>query len=190
MTDAHPAGPAAAPPVPLPAGAVLPDHIDAGMRALFEAVGAAASREQPADGSWNGTDPAVLTAANAVAGELNWRMGVRVTEFSRDRLAASMPVAGNRQPYGLLHGGANGVLAETLGSFHAGILAGAGRVAVGTELNCTHHLAATSGLVHGVCTPIHVGRTTMSFDITITRDDGRRTCTARLSCLVRDASAG
>lgn len=179
--------------MPLPAGAVLPDHIDAGMRALFEtttkAAAAGATAGLPA-GTWDATDAAVLAAANAVAGELNWRMGVRITEFGPDRLVATMPVAGNRQPYGLLHGGANGVLAETLGSFHAGMLAGPGRVAVGTELNCTHHLAATGGLVRGVCTPIHVGRTTMSFDIVITRDDGRRTCTARLSCLVREAPAG
>ena len=98
-----------------------------------------------------------------------------------------MPVAGNRQPYGLLHGGASAVLAETLGSVAAALHAGPDNVAMGIELNCTHHRAATQGLVTAVCTPLHVGRTVSSFEIVITDESGRRTCTARLTCAVRPA---
>ncbi|WP_051265185.1 hotdog fold thioesterase [Nakamurella lactea] len=146
------------------------------MRELFAAIAAVA------DG---GDRVAVLAAANRVGGELNAMMGIRIEEFGPDRVAASMPVVGNRQPFGLLHGGANGVLAEALGSFHAALLAGPGRVAVGVELSCTHHRSMTAGSVTGVSTPVHVGRTMMTFDIVISREDGARVCTARLSCLVR-----
>lgn len=151
-----------------------PDQIEIGMHALYAAVQQADQAE-------------VLEAANRVGGELNAQLGIVIDEFSRERVTARMPVLGNRQPFGLLHGGANAVLAEALGSFHAGLLAGPGRTAVGVELNCTHHRSATQGSVRGVSTPLHVGRTMMSFDIVISRDGGVRICTARLSCLVRGA---
>ncbi len=131
----------------------------------------------------------VLVAANRVAGELNLLMGVQFVEFTREKVAGTMPVLGNRQPFGLLHGGANAVLAESLGSFHATILAGPGTIAVGTELNCTHHRAVTAGTVRGVSTPLHVGRRMMTFEIVISRDTGERACTARLSCLVQGQAA-
>lgn len=127
--------------------------------------------------------------ADIPLGELNERCGIVVTECGPDRIAATMPVTGNRQPYGLLHGGANAVLAEALGSVHATMLAPPGRVAVGVELSCTHHRSATSGLVTGVCTPLHVGRTVSTFEIAIRDDQGRRTCTARLTCMTRPAQA-
>jgi 1,4-dihydroxy-2-naphthoyl-CoA hydrolase len=114
-------------------------------------------------------------------------MGIEFTELEADRLVATMPVAGNRQPYGLLHGGASAVLAETLGSVAAALHAGRDNVAMGTELNCTHHRSATDGLVTGVCTPLHVGRTVSSFAISITDAAGRLVCTARLSCAIRPA---
>lgn len=153
-----------------------PDDIAVGMRALT----AAATGGAPA--------AEVLAAANRACGELNFRMGVQFVEFSPERMAATMPVLGNRQPFGLLHGGANAVLAETLGSFHANVLAPAGRTVVGIELSCTHHRASTDGSVLGVSVPLHVGRTMMTFEIVITRADGKRACTARLSCLVRQAA--
>jgi uncharacterized protein (TIGR00369 family) len=113
------------------------------------------------------------------------KLGIEITDWNPDRLVGTMPVAGNRQPYGLLHGGANAVLAETLGSLAAGLHAGSGRSAVGLELSCTHHRAALDGLVTGVCTPLHRGRSTATFEIVITDEAGRRTCTARLTCFVR-----
>jgi 1,4-dihydroxy-2-naphthoyl-CoA hydrolase len=122
--------------------------------------------------------------------QLSDRMGIRITDPDPAKLVGTMPVAGNRQPYGLLHGGANAVLAETLGSIAAAMNAPAGRVAVGLELSCTHHRAARDGLVIGVCTPLHTGRSTSTFEIIITDAEGRRTCTARLTCLLRDGPPG
>jgi uncharacterized protein (TIGR00369 family) len=131
-----------------------------------------------------------LEAANAMMGEFNERMGLEIIELSPQRIVATIPVEGNRQPYGLLHGGANAALAEAIGSVAAVLNAGPGKAAVGLELSCTHHRAARDGKVTGVCTPLHVGRTTSTFETVITDEDGRRTCTARLTCLVRDAPPG
>lgn len=118
------------------------------------------------------------------------KMGIELTELDAKRVVGTMPVAGNLQPYGLLHGGANATLAETLGSVAAALNAGDDRVALGLELSCTHHRAARSGIVTGVATPLHVGRTTSTFEIVITDDEGRRTCTARLTCVVRERPPG
>nr|WP_228046881.1 hotdog fold thioesterase [Saccharopolyspora sp. HNM0983] len=122
----------------------------------------------------------------AAGEQLADRMGIEITEWDPDRVVGTMPVAGNRQPYGLLHGGANAVLAETVGSVAAALHAGDGRVAVGVDLSCTHHRAATSGSVTGVAVPLHRGRRTATYDITITDEHGERTCSARLSCALRD----
>jgi uncharacterized protein (TIGR00369 family) len=118
------------------------------------------------------------------------KMGIDITEWDPRRVVATMPVAGNLQPYGLLHGGANATLAETIGSVSAALNAPDGRVAVGLELSCTHHRAARQGIVTGVSTPIHTGRSTSTFEIVITDEEGRRTCTARLTCVLRDAAPG
>ncbi|HEY3752477.1 MAG TPA: hotdog fold thioesterase [Pseudonocardiaceae bacterium] len=123
-------------------------------------------------------------------GEFNEKLGIEVLEVSTERIVATMPVEGNRQPLGLLHGGANAALAETIGSIAAVLNAAPGRIAVGLELSCTHHRAAKAGKVTGVCTPLHVGRTTSTFETVITDEDGRRTCTARLTCIVRDNTPG
>src|SRR6478735_4668618 len=90
-----------------------------------------------------------LAAMPSTAGTLLERMGIEVTELSAQRAVGTMPVAGNTQPFGLLHGGASAVLAETLGSYAAQVHAGPGRAAVGIELNATHHRAARSGSVTG-----------------------------------------
>ncbi|WP_255205356.1 PaaI family thioesterase [Actinomadura sp. BRA 177] len=117
-------------------------------------------------------------------------MGVEYLEVSAERVVGRMPVKGNTQPYGLLHGGASVVLAETLGSAGSALHAGPGRVAVGIEVNATHHRAATDGYVTGVATRTHGGRTLATYDIVITDEDGRRVCTARLTCMLRDAPPG
>ncbi|MGH3757099.1 PaaI family thioesterase [Actinophytocola sp.] len=118
------------------------------------------------------------------------KMGIEITEWDPKRVVGTMPVAGNLQPYGLLHGGANATLAETVGSVAAALNAGTDRVAMGLELSCTHHRAARSGQVTGVATPLHVGRSTSTFEIVITDEEGKRTCTARLTCIVRERPPG
>ena len=129
-------------------------------------------------------------AGSVAEQQLTDKLGIQVTDWTLDRLVGTMPVAGNLQPYGLLHGGANAALAETLGSIAAAMHAGPDRVAVGLELSCTHHRAARSGLVTGVCVPLHVGRSTATFEIVVSDEDGNRTCTARLTCVVRERPPG
>ncbi len=114
-------------------------------------------------------------------------MGIEFLEASAERVVARMPVEGNTQPYGLLHGGASCVLAETIGSTGAALHAGEGRIAVGIEINATHHRSATSGYVTGVATRLHGGRSLATYDIEITDEQGRRVCTSRLTCMLRDA---
>ncbi|WP_340380934.1 hotdog fold thioesterase [Streptomyces sp. SS7] len=121
------------------------------------------------------------------AGHLGSRMGVEIVEASADRVVGTMPVEGNTQPYGLLHGGASAVLAETLGSVGSMLHGGSSKIAVGVDLNCTHHRGVRSGLVTGVATPVHQGRSTATYEIVISDEEGRRVCTARLTCLLRDA---
>jgi 1,4-dihydroxy-2-naphthoyl-CoA hydrolase len=113
-------------------------------------------------------------------------MGVEVTEASAERVVARMPVAGNVQPYGVLHGGASCVLAETAGSVGATLHAGPGRIALGVEINASHHRPATEGHVTAVATRVAGGRTLATYDIAITDDQDRRVCTARLTCALRD----
>ena len=115
------------------------------------------------------------------------RMNIEILEVRPERVVGTMPVEGNTQPYGLLHGGASAVLAETLGSFGAALHAGPNRVAVGLDLNATHHRAARSGVVTGVATPLSLGSTLASYEIVVTDDHDHRICTARLTCLLRDA---
>ena len=116
-------------------------------------------------------------------GALNDKMGIEVTELSVERVVATMPVEGNTQPYGLLHGGASVVLAETLGSMASGLHAATlGKVPVGVDINATHHRAATSGIVTGVATAIHLGRTSTAYEIVITDERGKRVCTSRITC--------
>ncbi|MGW2522958.1 hotdog fold thioesterase [Streptomyces sp. NPDC001617] len=122
------------------------------------------------------------------AGHLGTRMGVEIVEASADRVVGRMPVEGNTQPYGLLHGGASAVLAETLGSVGSMLHAGSSKIAVGVDLNCTHHRGVRSGLVTGVATPVHRGRSTATYEIVISDEEGRRVCTARLTCLLRDVN--
>ncbi len=118
------------------------------------------------------------------------RMGITITETSTDRVVGTMPVQGNQQPYGLLHGGASVVLAETLGSVGSALHAGENRIAVGIEINATHHRAARSGLVTGVATPVSLGRTLCTWNVTISDDEGSLICTSRITCLLRDRPPG
>jgi uncharacterized protein (TIGR00369 family) len=118
-------------------------------------------------------------------GELARKLGIEFTELAVERVVATMPVEGNTQPFGLLHGGASVALAETLGSIGAAMHAGPGRMVVGLDINATHHRAMTKGSVTGTATPIHLGRTTAVYEIVITDEAGRRVCTSRITCLIR-----
>ena len=117
-------------------------------------------------------------------GDLGTKMGIEIIEVSDKRLVATMPVEGNTQPAGLLHGGASVVLAESLGSIGAQIHAGLTRRVVGIDINATHHRSARSGLVTAVATPISLGKTLCSYEVVITDESGQRTCTARITCLI------
>ena len=124
------------------------------------------------------------------AGSLVERMGITF-EGDAQRMVGTMPVAGNTQPFGLLHGGASCALAETLGSLAATAHAAQafGGVAMGIEINATHHRSVRSGTVTGVATPLHLGGSVATYEIVISDEDGRRVCTARLTCVLRKLSA-
>ncbi|HYF73766.1 MAG TPA: hotdog fold thioesterase [Nocardioides sp.] len=115
-------------------------------------------------------------------GGLNEKMGIRLTEISAERVVGTMPVEGNTQPYGLLHGGASVVLAETLGSVGSAVHAHPDRLSVGIEINATHHRSATSGTVTGTATAIHLGRTMATYEVVVTDERGKRVCTSRITC--------
>lgn len=114
------------------------------------------------------------------------RMGMDLVEVGAHRTVATMPVSGNTQPYGLLHGGASAALAETVGSVAAAQHAGPGRIAVGIDLSVTHHRAVREGTITAVATPLSLGRSIASYDIVIRDDGGRRVCTGRLTCALRE----
>jgi 1,4-dihydroxy-2-naphthoyl-CoA hydrolase len=120
-------------------------------------------------------------------GGLNDKLGIELKEISADRIVATMPVEGNTQPYGLLHGGASVALAETLGSVGSALHAHPDRISVGIDINATHHRAATSGLVTGVATAIHLGRTMASYEVVVTDERDKRVCTARITCALLPA---
>ncbi len=112
------------------------------------------------------------------------KMGIVLTEISAQRTVATMPVEGNTQPFGLLHGGASAVLAETVGSVAANTHAETmGMVAVGLEISATHHRGARTGTVTGTAEPVHLGRSTATYQIEIVDEAGKRVCTSRLTCM-------
>ena len=129
---------------------------------------------------------ALVALLNANLGALAESMGMRIVSAEPGRVVATMPVAGNTQPYGLLHGGASAALAETVGSIAGAVHAGPGRLVVGLELSCTHHRAVREGTVTATATAIREGGTVATYGIAITDEAGEPVCTARLTCLVRE----
>lgn len=119
-------------------------------------------------------------------GELTQKMGIELLEISAARSVARMPVAGNKQVVGILHGGAHVVLGETLGSMSAAVHAGPGRYAVGIDINATHTKSVSEGWVTGTCTAIALGRTICVHEIVMTNDAGERLSTVRITNLLRD----
>lgn len=122
-------------------------------------------------------------------GELATKMGIEFLELSAEKSVATMPVEGNRQVVGLLHGGAHVVLAESLGSMSSAVHAGPGRVAVGIEINATHSKAVTSGLVTATCEALVLGRTLATHEITVRDAEGNRLSTVRMTNYLKDAPA-
>jgi 1,4-dihydroxy-2-naphthoyl-CoA hydrolase len=134
-----------------------------------------------------GPPPALPEGLPDITGTLVGRMAIELVELSATRAVATMPVEGNTQPFGLLHGGASAVLAETLGSYAAQVHAGPGRVAVGIELSATHHRSTRAGVVRGTAEAVHLGSTLATYQVVVEDADGRRLCTARLTCMVIEA---
>lgn len=120
-------------------------------------------------------------------GELTQKLGIEILEISAERSVARMPVEGNRQVVGVLHGGAHVVLGETLGSMSAAVHAGPGRYVVGIDINATHTKSVTDGWVTGTCTAISLGRTICVHEIVMTNDAGERLSTVRITNLLRNS---
>lgn len=144
-------------------------------------------RERAATLAGPTTDPLgdAVRRLNERGGELVARLGITFVEATAERIVATMPVQGNRQPYGLLHGGANVVLAETIGSALAVLATGFTKRAVGLEVGATHHRSAREGLVTGTATVAALTTHTATVDVVVRDEAGDRTCTARLTCLLR-----
>jgi uncharacterized protein (TIGR00369 family) len=119
-------------------------------------------------------------------GPLADKMGIQLLELSAERAVATMPVDGNTQPLGVLHGGAHVVLGESLGSFAANVWAHPDKVAVGIEVNASHSRGVSSGVVTAVCTALSLGKTLATHEIVISDDEGRRLSTVRITNFLRE----
>ena len=113
---------------------------------------------------------------------LDTKMGFELLSLTPERVVGRIPVAGNTQPYGLWHGGASCVLAETLASLGSFMYAQPDKISVGVDINATHHRSVTAGWVTGTATALRLGRSVASYEIVITNDAGDRVCTARVTC--------
>jgi len=112
-------------------------------------------------------------------------LGIVFTEIGTDYVRASMPVdARTHQPYGLLHGGASVLLAETLGSMAGGLCVPKGQAVVGMEINANHVRGVRSGLVTGTARALHVGRNTHVWEIRIEDERGHLVCVSRITLAV------
>ncbi|GAA2753233.1 PaaI family thioesterase [Amnibacterium kyonggiense] len=136
----------------------------------------------------DGLDPELVARlVETEGGELARKMGIELLELSASHSVARMPVEGNRQVVGLLHGGAHVVLGESLGSLSSAIHAGPGRYAVGIEINATHSRSATEGFVTATCEALVLGRTLCTHEIVMRDDAGSRLSTVRMTNMLRDA---
>lgn len=136
----------------------------------------------------NNLDPELIARlVDTRGGQLATKMGIEFLELSAEKSVATMPVEGNRQVVGLLHGGAHVVLAESLGSISAAIHAGPGRIAVGIEINASHSRSITEGIVTGTCEAVSLGRTLATHAITVRDEAGRVLSTIRMTNYLRDA---
>ncbi|UYM13861.1 hotdog fold thioesterase [Endozoicomonas euniceicola] len=130
---------------------------------------------------WN-QSPTLESLNHQLKGNMCEHVGIEITDIGDDYLVGTLPVDKRTvQPMGLLHGGANVVLAETLGSIAANLACGNDQYCVGLEINANHLKSATSGKVTGTARPVHIGRSTQVWEIRIENEQGSLTCISRLT---------
>lgn len=124
-------------------------------------------------------------------GTMTEHLGVEWVELGKDFFKAKMPVDHRTiQPYGLLHGGASCVLAETLGSVASHLVIDPSEFyCVGIEINANHIRSATKGFVYGICSPLHTGSSTHVWDIRITNEEEKLVCISRLTVAIMKKKA-
>jgi uncharacterized protein (TIGR00369 family) len=132
------------------------------------------------------SEAAASLLAERGLGDLAEKMGIKLLELSAERAVATMPVAGNTQPLGVLHGGAHVVLGESLGSFAANVWAYPDKFAVGIEVNASHSRSATTGLVTATCEAINLGKTITVHEISVRDEAGKLLSTVRITNYLRD----
>lgn len=140
------------------------------------------------DNQVSASSPALEVMKQRGLGALAGKMGIKLLELSAQRAVATMPVDGNTQPLGLLHGGAHVVLAESLGSFAANVHAHPWGYAVGIEINASHHASVSEGVVTGTCTAVKLGKSLTTHEIKVTDEDGRLLSTVRITNFLRPKS--
>ncbi len=133
------------------------------------------------------TRPIEIEALNKLSEDtLTGHLGIEFTQVTDNSITAAMPVdERTQQPYGILHGGASVVLAETLGSVAANFCLEEGYIALGLEVNANHVRSARNGSVIGTATPIHLGKNTHVWMINIENTSGHLICTSRLTVAIR-----
>jgi len=119
-------------------------------------------------------------------GELADRMGIKIVSINGQHGVATMPAEGNKQPLGIVHGGAYVVLAETLGSMCATIAAGPDRHAVGIEINASHTKSCKEGLITATARAVNVGRNLATHEVAVDDENGNRLSTVRITNFLRD----
>lgn len=134
--------------------------------------------------------PSAFDQRTVPDGQLDTKLGIEYIDYNPAHTVARMPVEGNLQPYGLMHGGASAALAEGLGSTCASLNAAPGEICVGIQVIANHHRAARSGIVTGVARPVHVGRSLKTVLIEITNEDGELVCTAQLTAMALPKAPG
>jgi uncharacterized protein (TIGR00369 family) len=116
---------------------------------------------------------------------LDTRMEIEYLSIAGEFCSGKMPVAGNNQPFGILHGGANAVLAESLASIASLMLVAPDQISVGLQVQMTHHAAAKQGFVHGEARLIHAGRSIATYQIEIKDESGKLTSSGQVVCFLK-----
>ena len=122
---------------------------------------------------------------HGLASALDVKIGMVLDEVTPTRAVGRYPVEGNTQPFGLWHGGASCVVAETLASLAAAAEVGPEGMIAGVDINATHLLAVRSGWITGTATALRIGKTLATYDVTLTDDQGRQVCAARITVALR-----
>ena len=130
-------------------------------------------------------EPITIEQFSGSSVNMDKALGIEVTEIGDDYIVAKMPVTEKtKQPYGILHGGASCVLAESIGSTAAALsMDGSKKYPVGIEINANHISSPTEGFVHAKAVPVHIGGSTSVWNIDITDDAGKRVCYSRFTAM-------